>query len=134
MRTGGFNPIWILRTKMRAKTVNWALRLQKNQKLIGGIGFLNLKPGIDHKAELGYWLAKPYWNQGIMSKAVQKVCSYAFDELGLVRIAAHIFEFNTASAKVLEKCGFEREGYLHKYYKKEGKFFDGIAYGLIRRD
>src|SRR5665647_1141073 len=51
------------------RTVNWAIR-DPAGKLIGGIGFHGLVPGRDHRAELGYWLAKPYWGKGLMTEVV----------------------------------------------------------------
>src|SRR3989338_4862144 len=51
-------------TQKQGRSINWAIRRQDGY-LIGGIGFQELKVGKSHKSELGYWLAKPYWNQGI---------------------------------------------------------------------
>jgi|ETNmetMinimDraft_21_1059911.scaffolds.fasta_scaffold82621_2 RimJ/RimL family protein N-acetyltransferase len=112
--------------KENGKTVNWAIR-NKEGKLIGGIGFHN---GINgHKAEIGYWLAKPYWGQGIMSMAVKKVCEIGFKEFGLSRITANVFEQNIGSARVVEKCGFTLEAAcLKNHYKKDRKIFNGKLY------
>jgi [ribosomal protein S5]-alanine N-acetyltransferase len=115
----------------KGMSCNWALRDQEN-KLIGGIGFMDYVVGQSHKAELGYWLAKPYWGLGIMPNAVKRVCEFGFNKLGLVRITAHVFEFNQRSSSVLEKSGFLLEGVLKKNYKKDGKIFDARLYSLIR--
>jgi RimJ/RimL family protein N-acetyltransferase len=80
--------------------VNFAIR-DEAERLIGGCGFTGLVPG--HRAEFGYWLAKPYWGRGIMTDVVRAACEYAEAEWQLVRIMAHVFHFNTASARVLEK-------------------------------
>ena len=50
----------------------------------------------------------------------------------LVRITAHVFESNLASARVLEKNGFVCEGHLRKHYLKDGRFIDGKLYALVR--
>jgi len=110
---------------------HWAIRSESG-KLIGDIGLSRERVHCAHRAEMGYWLAKPFWGRGVMTSAVAAVCRHAFDNLGLVRIAAHVFDFNVASARVLEKCGFEPEGYLKKHYLKHGEFFDAKAYGLVR--
>ncbi len=115
------------------RSVNWALR-RADDKLIGGVGFFGHKIGRDHKAELGYWLAKPYWGKGLMTEAVRKVAAYAFSELELMRITANVFVFNQASARVLEKAGFKLEGLLRSHYKKDGKIFDGKLYSLLPGD
>ena len=112
--------------KEHGRIINWAIR-NKEEKLIGDVGFDN---GIDgHKAEIGYWLAKPYWKKGIMSEAVKKICEIGFNEFGLSRITANVFEQNIGSARVVEKCGFTLEtACLKNYYKKDGKLFNGKLY------
>lgn len=123
--------------ELDGKTTNWAIR-QKSKStdrdsLVGAIGFMTLKVGSNHKSELGYWLAKPYWNKGIMTKAVQKTVEYAFKEFGLVKITAGVFASNIGSAQVLEKNGFEQEGYLKLHYSKDGQLFDGKMYALLKK-
>lgn len=117
--------------RRNGQTLNWAIRDVDNQ-LIGGVGLET--PGLDksHRAEIGYWLGKSYWGRGIMSAVVETVCRHAFDHLGLQKITAHVFHFNAASARVLEKAGFQREGYLPRHYLKDGQFIDSIAYGRLR--
>ncbi|MCB0406673.1 MAG: GNAT family N-acetyltransferase [Bdellovibrionales bacterium] len=114
------------------RSTNWAIRRSEDAYLVGGIGFLGLQIGKTHKCELGYWLAKPYWGQNIMTEAVKKACEYAFREFGLIRITANVFHFNKRSAKVLEKAGFQCEGLLRKNYRKDGQIFDGKLYSLIK--
>lgn len=118
-------------TKQNGQPVNWAIR-NTDQRLIGGVGLEG--PGLNrsHRAEIGYWLARSFWGQGVMTAAVKAVCKHAFENLGLGKITAHVFSFNDASARVLEKCGFDQEGYLKKHFVKDGKLIDARAYGLVR--
>ncbi len=116
------------------RSVNWAIRRSSDDYLIGGIGFLGYKIGQSHTAELGYWLAKPFWGQNIMTEAVKAVTEYGFKELGLVRITANVFNFNERSAKVLQKSGYQYEATLRKHYKKDGKIFDGKSYAILADD
>ncbi len=116
------------------RSVNWAIRRTEDNYLIGGIGFLDFKIGESHKAEIGYWLAKPYWNKGVMTATVKKVIEYGFKEFGLTRITASVFHFNAGSARVLEKAGFQCEGYLRSNYKKDGKIFDSKLYAILKDD
>ena len=109
--------------------VHYAVRNHKDQ-LIGGCGFDSLSHR--HRAEIGYWLAKPFWGQGIMTDVVRAACDFAFAQWKLVRITAHVFDFNVASARVLEKNGFQLEGILRKHYRKDGEFFDSKLYALLR--
>ena len=77
---------------------------------VGNIG-LQKKTDIYRKsAEIGYFLGEPYWNKGIMSRAVKLICEYGFRELDIVRIDTGVFEYNLASQRVLEKCGFVKAG------------------------
>lgn len=118
-------------TKKQGRSVNWALR-KNDGLLVGGIGFHGLELGKTHRAEIGYWLAKPFWGQGIMTKAVELVSDFAFKELGLVRITANVFLFNQGSSRVLEKAGFQLECILRKHYKKDDKIFDGKLYAKVK--
>lgn len=115
------------------RNLNWAIR-QKDGELIGGIGFHALEESQSHRAELGYWLAKPYWNKGITTEAVKVITPFAFKEFNLARITAHIFHFNKASARVLEKAGFQLEGCLRNFFRKDGQIFDGLLYAAVSRD
>lgn len=117
-------------TAEHGQPVNWAIR-NETGFLIGGIGFKELAISKSHRAEVGYWLAKPYWGQGIMSAVVKAACAFAFAEWQLTKITAHVFSFNTASARVLEKCGFEQEGFLKKHFRKDGQYVDARVYALV---
>ncbi len=117
-------------TAKQGRSVNWAIR-ERGGVLVGGIGYHSLEIGKSHQAELAYWLARPQWGQGIITEAVKQVTALAFDEFDLVRITANVFAFNMASARVLEKAGFQLEGHLRNHYKKDGKVFDGKLYAKV---
>ena len=118
-------------TQEQGRTLQWAIRNQQGS-LIGACGCDRMQVGKSHWTEIGYWLAKPYWGQGIMTAVVRRLCAYAFAEFGLVKIVAHVFAENAASAKVLEKCGFQQEGYLRKHYLKDGKYLDARLFALVK--
>lgn len=76
---------------------------------IGGIG-VHPQTDISRKnAELGYWLAEPYWGKGITTEAVKQIIDYGFKEFDITRIYARPFDNNIASKRVLEKVGFTFE-------------------------
>jgi RimJ/RimL family protein N-acetyltransferase len=81
-------------TQKHGHLVHFAIR-DAFGKAIGGAGFEDLVYG--HRAEIGYWLAKPFWGRGIMTKVVRTLCDYAFSEWNLIRITAHVFPFNAGS-------------------------------------
>jgi RimJ/RimL family protein N-acetyltransferase len=111
------------------KIHNWAIR-DEREEAMGGIGFNTELDGA-HKAEIGYWLAKPYWGRGIMTTVLKRFVRIGFDDLVLKRLQATVFHHNGASARVLEKAGFQCEGTLRNYYRKDGKVFDAKLYALV---
>ena len=118
-------------TEQQGQSVHFAIR-SADDALIGGCGFDGFQIGKSHRAEVGYWLAKPHWGRGIMTAVVRRVCQHAFEEFGLVKITAHVFSHNPASARVLEKCGFVQEGLLRKHFVKDGQFMDAKLFALLR--
>lgn len=98
-----------------------------------GVCGLNLETDIyRNSCEIGYWVAEPFWSKGIATQAVLWLIEYAFNELGKVRIHTGVFEYNKPSMRVLEKCGFEKEGVFKKALTKDGKFYDEVRYALVR--
>ena len=118
-------------TAQHGRPVHWAIR-DRNERLIGCCGLDGVELGKSHRAEIGYGLGKPYWGQGIATAAVGALSCWAFEELGLVKLTAWVFAFNRASARVLEKCGFEQEGYLRQHYRKDGNLIDARLFGRCR--
>lgn len=110
---------------------NWVIRNEKG-RLIGCIGRQMLYGSAGHTDEVGYWLARSYWGMGIMTEVVKVFCDYWFEQGTIIRFTAAVFAHNQASARVLEKAGFEREGYLRKHYYKNGEYLDGILYAKLK--
>jgi len=100
--------------------------------LIGVIG-LEIRREYNH-AEMGYWVAKPYWNRGYCSEAAKAVLRYGFDELDLHRIYARHFGNNPASGRVMGKIGMRREGCQRQHIKKWGEYLDMEIYGILREE
>ncbi|MCC3156017.1 GNAT family N-acetyltransferase [Hymenobacter sp. 15J16-1T3B] len=82
-------------------------------------------------AEIGYWLGRVCWGRGIGTAAVEALSAYALTHFDLCRLYATVFEYNPASARVLEKAGFALEGRLRKSITKDGQTVDGLLYSLI---
>jgi [ribosomal protein S5]-alanine N-acetyltransferase len=82
-------------------------------------------------AELGYWLGEPFWGCGIMSDAVGHVAPYVITHYGLCRLQAAVYEWNPGSMRVLERCGFTREGVARANVYKDGRVIDEVIYALI---
>ena len=101
-------------------------------EVIGCIGMLPQGDVARLSAEVGYWLGEPFWNLGITTGALKTLTEYAFSELGLVRLYATVMEWNPASARVLEKAGYQYEGLLRKSAFKDGQIIDQWLYAIVR--
>jgi ribosomal-protein-alanine N-acetyltransferase len=120
---------WFSFLAQMPEPTSWAIEV--DGLAVGAIG-VTLNEGIYLKsAHFGYWLGEPYWGRGIMTEAVKAVSSYAMHRFGLIRLEAPVFEWNPASMRVLEKCGFVREGVLRASAVKDGQVIDRVLYALV---
>ena len=96
----------------------YAICLKSDNRAIGAIELkLNGHTDMteqDDECELGYWLGKPFWGQGIMPEAVMEMLRYAFEDLGMTKVWVGYYEGNTKSKRVQEKAGFRYQ------WKSEG--------------
>lgn len=100
------------------------------------IGSIGLIPGKDvhrYTAEMGYWLAEPFWGKGIMTQAIKSLTNFAIKDLKMIRVFAEPYITNPASARVLEKAGFLCEGILRSNVIKDGKVLDQFLYSYIAK-
>ncbi|MEZ4594949.1 MAG: GNAT family protein [Chloroflexota bacterium] len=114
----------------QGRGIRWAIVPKGHDELIGSCGFnaLNYKTKV---GELGYELARPYWQRGIMSEAVGAIVAYGFHHLPLKRIEAWVMPQNRASANLLLKLGFQSEGILEKKGYWQGRFHDLELFSLL---
>lgn len=104
-----------------------------NNQAAGGIG-IHPQTGIQCKnAELGYWLAEPFWGKGIVTKAIAEMVDYGFTTWDIDRIFARPFGTNIASQRVLEKAGFVLEGKFKNTLFKNGEYLDELVYAVRRQ-
>jgi RimJ/RimL family protein N-acetyltransferase len=111
---------------------SFAITRRADGALLGAIG---LHPNPAHRrAELGYWIGVPYWNQGYTSEAAEAVLGYAFTTLGLHRVFAQHVTRNPASGRVMQKIGMTYEGTLRHHTLKWDVFEDIAIYGILQQD
>lgn len=104
-----------------------------DETFIGWCGLTRWNP--DHRsASLGYCLDDAAWGHGYATEAGRALLQWAFDTLDLNRVQAATDTRNAASARVLEKLGFVREGTLREDCVVNGEVSDSWMYGLIRRE
>lgn len=104
-----------------------------NGEAIGGIGVHPQSDVQCKNAELGYWLAEPFWGNGIITSAVKQMVDYGFANFDITRIFARPFGSNIASQRVLEKAGFKLEARFDKTLYKNGEFLDELIYAVRRK-
>ena len=120
---------WFCFLESMAEPTAWAIEVDGHAA--GGIG-VRLREGTFIKsAEFGYWLGEPYWGRGIMTEAVKRVVPYAMSRFGLIRLESPVFEWNPASMRVLERCGFVREGVARASGFKDGQVIDQVIYAFV---
>ena len=120
--------------RVRAIDPLQSMAITIKDEVVGGIG-IHPQDDIHRKnAEIGYWLAEPYWGQGIMSKAIKHMIEYGFKTFDIERIFARTFGDNFASQKVLTKNGFRKEAFLEKTLFKDKRLHDECILGIRRED
>ena len=102
--------------------------------LVGGITLSNVRRGVTQAATLGYWLGEPYLGRGLMTDALCALLPFAYDVLRLHRIEAAVMPANGASLRVLERCGFMREGLARRYLRINGRWEDHLIFALTSEE
>jgi len=114
----------------------WAIVLKENNKVIGSLGLHadSKRPHIQVK-ELGFVVSADYWGQGIATEASQRAIIHAFDDLNLDLVSTYHKSFNTRAKRVIEKCGFTREGMLrHASKRYDNQIFDAVCYSILKSE
>lgn len=101
-------------------------------RLVGATG-LEIKAA-HRRAELGYWIGRPYWGRGLATEAARAALAYGFTTLGLERIHAAHFGSNPASGFVMSNAGMRLEGTLRSHFLKWGQAEDLVVYGILRAE
>jgi RimJ/RimL family protein N-acetyltransferase len=109
--------------------VTYAIISREDDQLVGAISLAINKR--HERAEMGYWVGKPYWNNGYCTEAAEAILRFGFEDLQLHRIYACHFSRNPASGKIMQKIGMKYEGCLRQEAKKWGAFEDIKIYGIL---
>ena len=112
------------------KGVTFAIALRETAELVGAISLRTMTRF--NRAEMGYWVGKPYWGNGYCTEAVKQIIAFGFDELNLHKVYAHYLTRNPASGRVMEKAGMSFEGHLRQHAFKDGVYEDLKLYAILR--
>jgi ribosomal-protein-alanine N-acetyltransferase len=115
----------------RTDPVKTGFAIEVEGQCAGGIGLVSLADVHARCAHIGYWLGEPFWGRGIMTAVVRAVSDHALAQRGFLRLEAPVFAWNPASMRVLEKCGYVREGVLRKSVFKDGEVIDSMLYARV---
>ena len=110
-------------------SINHALCLKQTGELIGAIGLAIQKR--HNRAELGYWIGVPYWNQGYCTEAARCLIRFGFESMSLHKITSCHLHDNPASGRVMLKVGMEFEGELKDQIRKGDAYMTVRVYGIL---
>jgi ribosomal-protein-alanine N-acetyltransferase len=113
---------WIETGSKQNAAINLVIELDGD--LVGTVGITPQSGWRGHIAEIGYWVGEPHWGRGVGSAAVREMTRRAFYELDYRKLFAPVLSPNTASMRVLEKCGYERDGVFRDEVTRHGRFYD----------
>jgi [ribosomal protein S5]-alanine N-acetyltransferase len=105
-----------------------------DQALVGGLTLANIRRGVAQAGSIGYWVGAPYARQGHMTASVRALIPFGFGTLRLHRLEAACIPTNAASVRLLEKTGFQREGYAREYLCINGIWQDHLLYARLKDD
>lgn len=124
---------YMIRRYRAHEPASWGIEYKATGEIIGTIGFMWIQTD-NNAAEVGYSLARDYWNRGIMTEALRAVIDYGFNRLNLNRIEAQHETTNPASGAVMRKCRMVKEGTLRGRLYNKGRYVDVDLYAILRRD
>ena len=116
---------------VRERTPETTFAIAVDDEAVGSVGFV-LRTDVERvSAEIGYWLAEPFWGRGIATEALAALTQYAIVAHGLTRIYALPFAWNLASCRVLEKAGYVLEARQRRSAINDGEITDQMQYAFI---
>lgn len=107
---------------------------RRDHALVGGVTLTNIRYGAARTALIGYWIGAPYTKCGYGTAAVEAMLCHAFTAIELNRIEAACQPANVASKKLLQRCGFRREGLARDYLRINGAWRDHEIYAMTAAD
>lgn len=102
--------------------------------MVGGLTLANIRRGVAQAGAIGYWVGASFARQGYMTAAMRALVPFCFGTLRLHRLEAACIPTNAASVALLEKTGFQREGYARAYLCINGIWQDHLLYARLKDD
>jgi [ribosomal protein S5]-alanine N-acetyltransferase len=111
----------------------WGVERIDTSEVVGVCSLSGLDAA-NRRAEIGFALARPYWGLGYMSECLPVLLRFAFTDLALHRVIADADPRNERSIRLLERLGFQREGYFREHWLVQGEAQDAALFGLLRSE
>jgi len=112
--------------------IRWGITIKGEHRVVGSCGF---SWQLHHRyAEIGYELARAYWNQGIITEALRAILQFGFETRNLHRVEAEVLLGNVASMRVLHKLSFQEEGVLRERIFVNNHFYDVKLFSLLKSE
>ena len=102
-------------------------------QLVGSIDF-NQVSEENHRAELGYWVGTEFTGKGIVTRAAAGMTKYAFEKMGLERVAILACTDNTPSVNVAKRLNFTEEGTLRQYLQLSDGIHDVVVFSKLKTE
>lgn len=118
----------------RDESYPFLLFREGDNALLGGLTLGQVRRGVAQAVTLGYWMGAPHAGRGYMGRAVRAAVQFAFATLRLHRIEAACLPHNEPSIRLLQRVGFQREGYARAYLRINGIWQDHLLFALIETD
>ena len=112
----------------------WVFEKGHPSKIIGTVSLHNIRWGSYLSCEIGYKFDQRHWGRGYAKESILKCIGIAFQELNLHRVEAYVLAENTASRKLLESIGFQKEGIKRQSVRMRGVWRDNDLYALVAGD
>lgn len=117
---------------------HWAVR-DKTGEFTGrageAMGAIGTRPrGEPGRADVGYWLGRPYWGKGIMGEALTELLELGFTTLDYYKMEADVYTSNARGLRLVESAGMVREGVVRQAYRKNGEWVDAAIYGILKEE
>ncbi len=114
---------------------HWVIR-DKTGSISGGadnpLGAIGTRPRAEPgRADVGYWLGRPFWGKGVMTEALTALLDLCFDELSNYKVEADVYTHNARGLRLVERVGMRQEGMIRRAHRKYGEWVDITIWGIL---
>jgi hypothetical protein len=113
--------------------IHLGIALNGTGVLVGAIGVKHLDMN-NKRGEIGYWVGKEFWGNGYAKEAIKLILGLSFSRIGMNKISANVFPFNTRSISMLSNLGFRKDATLRENIAYGENFIDELVYSILKSE